>query len=312
MSNCYKHPNKPAVGSCTSCGRDYCSDCLHVKNGKLYCTSCARNISPSKGTIYYLVGILLIIAGVGVILNIVPNAEHLHPIIVGLLVVLCLSTIVFGYCLYKKSFEYLPPKISSAEGYSALLESAIVHNVTYNGADPLPQSDSNGNAFYDETSILLSGYSRTNFGGNAQDGIKLTETHEQVFLKHDATNAHDEFAIYAENKYGQYLGWIPDTARYKGFKQELCELLKDTAQGSILAYVTNIDTSNEDFAKLLINIARYGDPRFFENKMSNKPTRDSHTIKDPAAEIAKYKALLDSGAITQEEYDAKKKQLLEI
>lgn len=29
-----------------------------------------------------------------------------------------------------------------------------------------------------------------------------------------------------------------------------------------------------------------------------------------ADEIAKYKALLDSGAITQEEYEAKKKQLL--
>ena len=31
---------------------------------------------------------------------------------------------------------------------------------------------------------------------------------------------------------------------------------------------------------------------------------------DTAAEIAKFKALLDSGAITQDEYDAKKKQLL--
>lgn len=31
---------------------------------------------------------------------------------------------------------------------------------------------------------------------------------------------------------------------------------------------------------------------------------------DPAAEIAKYKSLLDSGAITQDEYEAKKKQLL--
>lgn len=33
---------------------------------------------------------------------------------------------------------------------------------------------------------------------------------------------------------------------------------------------------------------------------------------DAAAEIAKYKTLLDSGAITQEEYDAKKKQLLRL
>lgn len=33
---------------------------------------------------------------------------------------------------------------------------------------------------------------------------------------------------------------------------------------------------------------------------------------DPAEEIKKYKELLDSGAITEEEYDAKKKQLLDL
>lgn len=38
------------------------------------------------------------------------------------------------------------------------------------------------------------------------------------------------------------------------------------------------------------------------------PTADQSA--DPAAEIAKYKSLLDSGAITQDEYEAKKKQLL--
>ncbi len=38
------------------------------------------------------------------------------------------------------------------------------------------------------------------------------------------------------------------------------------------------------------------------------PTTNQTT--DPAAEIAKYKSLLDSGAITPDEYEAKKKQLL--
>ncbi|MBQ7334245.1 MAG: SHOCT domain-containing protein, partial [Clostridia bacterium] len=42
------------------------------------------------------------------------------------------------------------------------------------------------------------------------------------------------------------------------------------------------------------------------------PSQATDETKDPASEIAKYKALLDSGAITQEEYDAKKKQLLEM
>ena len=36
----------------------------------------------------------------------------------------------------------------------------------------------------------------------------------------------------------------------------------------------------------------------------------NYTSTSPADEIAKYKELLDSGAITQEEFDAKKKQLL--
>lgn len=40
---------------------------------------------------------------------------------------------------------------------------------------------------------------------------------------------------------------------------------------------------------------------------SNKP---KETKPDKFEEIKKYKELLDSGAITQEEYDAKKKELL--
>lgn len=41
-----------------------------------------------------------------------------------------------------------------------------------------------------------------------------------------------------------------------------------------------------------------------------QPAPAANQPLDPAAEIAKYKALLDSGAITQDEYEAKKKQLL--
>ena len=50
-----------------------------------------------------------------------------------------------------------------------------------------------------------------------------------------------------------------------------------------------------------------------EQAKNEKPKEmKSIPIKDPAVEIAKYKYLLDSGAITQEEYDAKKKQFLEM
>lgn len=41
-----------------------------------------------------------------------------------------------------------------------------------------------------------------------------------------------------------------------------------------------------------------------------QPAPAANQPLDPAAEIAKYKSLLDSGAITQDEYEAKKKQLL--
>ena len=38
----------------------------------------------------------------------------------------------------------------------------------------------------------------------------------------------------------------------------------------------------------------------------------AENVNDPIEEIRKYKSLLDDGIITQEEFDAKKKQLLGI
>jgi hypothetical protein len=48
----------------------------------------------------------------------------------------------------------------------------------------------------------------------------------------------------------------------------------------------------------------------FKNyKENGEPTANTNTISN-ADEIKKYKDLLDAGAITQEEFEAKKKQLL--
>ncbi len=41
-------------------------------------------------------------------------------------------------------------------------------------------------------------------------------------------------------------------------------------------------------------------------------TKPNHSINNPYAEIKQLKELLDIGAITQEEYDIKKKQILGI
>lgn len=47
-----------------------------------------------------------------------------------------------------------------------------------------------------------------------------------------------------------------------------------------------------------------------ENKIKETHSLSSKSAVSPADEIAKFKDLLDSGSITKEEYDAKKKQLL--
>ena len=35
--NCFEHPQKPAVGTCTNCGRGLCKECTTVIEGKLSC-----------------------------------------------------------------------------------------------------------------------------------------------------------------------------------------------------------------------------------------------------------------------------------
>lgn len=58
---------------------------------------------------------------------------------------------------------------------------------------------------------------------------------------------------------------------------------------------------DKDIYKTLVN-------NLFQAKPA--PVSDKLQPTDAAAEIAKFKTLLDSGAITQDEYDAKKKRLL--
>ena len=48
------------------------------------------------------------------------------------------------------------------------------------------------------------------------------------------------------------------------------------------------------------------------NDNNSYNTNKFNTNISPADEIKKYKELLDSGAITQDEYDAKKKELLDL
>lgn len=41
--NCRNHQDKPAIGSCTTCGSLICEDCGLMFNGKLTCKNCIEN-----------------------------------------------------------------------------------------------------------------------------------------------------------------------------------------------------------------------------------------------------------------------------
>lgn len=66
-------------------------------------------------------------------------------------------------------------------------------------------------------------------------------------------------------------------------------------------YITNAKEIHQTISELLVNR---------QNSFQDKTTIKQEPQQSNADEIKKYKDLLDSGAITQEEFDAKKKQLL--
>lgn len=67
-----------------------------------------------------------------------------------------------------------------------------------------------------------------------------------------------------------------------------------------------------DAAKQEGGLAGLGAGVALGNQMVNNIQQSKNKSKDPLEEIKKYKELLDSGIITQEEFDAKKKQLLNL
>lgn len=97
-------------------------------------------------------------------------------------------------------------------------------------------------------------------------------------------------------------------------------LLKDihaiTSGKTMLKYYIQFEAHNDDYR---IEKVSYDFPPTFKNDLTeacrvareemNTPTVVQSAVS-PADEIRKFKELLDSGVITQEEFDAKKKQLL--
>ena len=72
-----------------------------------------------------------------------------------------------------------------------------------------------------------------------------------------------------------------------------------------------IYTKNELFPEIHIDVYDRASAERLLNTVNNMRKRpEPKPAVSAAAEIAKYKSLLDSGVITQEEYDKKKNELL--
>src|SRR6185295_18389618 len=46
--NCFEHPQKPAVGTCTNCGRGLCKECTTVVEGVLSCRGSCQTETTRK------------------------------------------------------------------------------------------------------------------------------------------------------------------------------------------------------------------------------------------------------------------------
>ena len=240
--------------------------------------------------------LLLSIGSLGCFIDAGDPSTYLDPFYLLFPVATIILFIVHRYKKHKQSIKltYYTPESSSD---TQTKDSA-------GNIQEFSEFDESGRPLRDITRVRLSGYSKTHFYNNAQEAIEKARLYDWVLVEHDEANPVDEHAIYITNSACEYMGWIPNTKRYAEFKKDLCRLIRESDPPAIDARVCDLLYGDGDYIKCEVEIARYGE--------APEAPQAPKKVKDPAAEIAKYKSLLDSGAITQEEYDAKKKQLLEI
>ena len=92
-------------------------------------------------------------------------------------------------------------------------------------------------------------------------------------------------------------------------------ILKDMQHPNVTINVLTGKTQRGSFTyKNLMQQAKFIMSTFdnIKNQVAEKQAKVSEALPSSADEISKFKSLLDSGAITQDEYEAKKKQLLGI
>lgn len=107
-----------------------------------------------------------------------------------------------------------------------------------------------------------------------------------------------------------------DHPYWTGFYKETGAPKFDTEHPSTIDYLDDYTQKTEELHALAQNLMQIIDPQAQEKVIDpNAPTQSAPQAapvqtEDPTVALPKYKALLDAGVITAEEFEAKKKQLL--
>ena len=117
--------------------------------------------------------------------------------------------------------------------------------------------------------------------------IELTVTNKRVF---------------GCNAFGKRVDLPIDSIAAVGIGKLFHSVIITTASGAIkFSYLTQYQLFHQEINKLLIDR---------QDKKANSQPQTIEVKSDEADQLKKFKDLLDSGVITQEEFDQKKKQLL--
>ncbi len=108
--------------------------------------------------------------------------------------------------------------------------------------------------------------------------------------------------VFGCNAFGKRVDLPIDSIAAVGIGKLFHSVIITTASGAIrFSFLTQYQLFHQEINKLLIDR---------QDKKANSQSQTIEVKSDEADQLKKYKDLLDSGVITQEEFDAKKKQLL--
>lgn len=108
--------------------------------------------------------------------------------------------------------------------------------------------------------------------------------------------------VFGCNAFGKRVDLPIDSIAAVGIGKLFHSVIITTASGAIrFSFLTQYQLFHQEINKLLIDR---------QDKKANSQPQTIEVKSDEADQLKKYKDLLDSGVITQEEFDAKKKQLL--